>query len=289
MEIQDRKNLIYRGQSNSAWFLTTSLHRTKLITTTEDFLFYFRTLIPEIQEQVEAWDGTRRDLSNPIDMAQFLAFLQHNGFPTPLLDWTFSPYIAAYFALEGVDQFEPQSDEVAIYSFNQQLWSNYYKPNYNFDDPAQHVTLLRPTFRGNHKQMLQQGVFWFTNTQDPEAHIRINEKNGMHFLTKYTISVKERPVIMRDLELMGVTAIQLSPGIESVCKKAFESIKTRLTVGPSPAERNTTNDTALTTSMAKLSGAGREERNVEYITCPECNVKLNPKNLNKHLARNHAK
>jgi hypothetical protein len=288
-EIQDRKNRIYRGQSDSGWSLTTSIHRTKQITQFSDFLFYFDTLIPEVQEQVEAWDGSRRNLAEPNDMAEFMAFLQHNGFPTPLLDWTFSPYIAAYFAFEGVNQFEPQSDEVAIYGFDQALWSDTYKPNNSFDDPAQHVTLLKPNFKNNHKQMLQQGIFWFTNAQDPEGHIRANEKGGLYFLTKYTISVKERPVVMRDLELMGITAMQLTPSVESVCKKAFESVQTRLTVGATPSERQIKNVTALPKALAKLAAAGKEERNIEYIKCPECKVRLNPKNLNKHMANQHAK
>jgi hypothetical protein len=288
-EIQDRKNRIYRGQSNSEWSLTTSIHRTKQIAQFSDFLFYFNVLIPEVQEQVESWDGSRRDLTDPNDMAEFMAFLQHNGFPTPLLDWTFSPYIAAYFAFEGINQFEPQSDEIAIYGFEQALWSNTYKPNYNFDDSTQHVSLLRPNFKGNHKQMLQQGVFWFTNTLDPEQHIRANENEGLHFLTKYTISVKERPVVMRDLELMGITAMQLAPSVEAVCKKAFESIQTRLTVGSTPSELEAKSITALPKALAKLAAAGQEERNIEYSKCPECNVKLNPKNMNKHMANQHAK
>ncbi|EAZ97558.1 FRG domain-containing protein [Marinobacter sp. ELB17] len=236
-QVKEQKELIYRGQSNSAWHLTTSLHRTGKISNQNDFLAFFNQLIPEVQEQVEAWDGSRRDLTDSGKMAQFIAFLQHNGFPTPLLDWTFSPYIAAYFAFEGINHFCPQSDEVAVYVFDQNTWSSTYKQTYNFDEPAVHVTLLRPNFRGNHKQMLQQGIFWFTNCQNPEVHVRINEKEGRKFLTKYTFSVKERRHAMRDLELMGITAMQLSPGIESVCKKAYESVCSRFDVGKTPSEK----------------------------------------------------
>lgn len=283
-EVKDQSNFIYRGQSNESWLLKTSLHRTGKILTHDDLQVYFNNLVPEAQEKIEAWDGTKHDLSNSNDMAQFIAYLQHNGFPTPLLDWTFSPYIAAYFAFEGVNHFEPTSDHVAIYSFNQKLWAETYIQTYSYDEPKPHVTLLRPTYRGNHKQMLQQGIFWFTNSLEPELHVQAHEINDLKFLTKYLIPVSERQVVMKDLELMGVTAMQLVPGIESVCKSAFETICTRLAVGATPSEK-ASKETSL---MPFLSGLPTKPED-NLINCPECNVKLNPKNLNKHLRNHHDK
>jgi hypothetical protein len=42
----------------------------------------------------------------------YMAYLRHHGFPSPLLDWTKSPYVAAYFAFE-----RPVADEVAIFVY----------------------------------------------------------------------------------------------------------------------------------------------------------------------------
>jgi hypothetical protein len=45
---------------------------------------------------------------------EYLAHLRHNGFPSPLLDWSRSPYVAAYFAFSGA---VTATDAVAIYLY----------------------------------------------------------------------------------------------------------------------------------------------------------------------------
>ena len=135
--------------------------------------------------------------------------------------------------------------------------------------------------------MLQQGVFWFTNHNEPENHIRGHEKESGTFLVKYILSVKERGVVIRDLELMGITAMQLSPCVESVCEKAFNAISSRMDVGKTPGEKTHKDLFTPGNSLSILRDAGEEKRQVEYINCPECNVKLNPKNLKKHIRTQH--
>lgn len=235
-QTQNYRKYIYRGQSNSDWVLSTTIHRTGKITSHSDFLFYFKNILPFVQEPVETWDGSRRDISDPLQLASFLAFLQHHGFPTPLLDWTFSPYIAAYFAFEGVNHFSPQYETVAIYAFNQEEWLKAYKQIYDFEIENPHVTLLLPTYRGNPKQMLQQGTFIFTNQENIERHIQHNEKHPGQFLQKYEISVKERTKVIKELNAMNITAMQLAPSMESVCKKAYEEVCAGFEVGLSQIE-----------------------------------------------------
>jgi hypothetical protein len=215
---------IYRGQRDSRWTLTTTLHRTALVSTIQDIKTYADVVLPQVHEAIEAWVGRSWDLSNPLGMAEFVAFLQHNGFPTPLLDWTSSPYIAAYFAFESVNHFEPQTDEVAIYAFNQRAWTSSYRQVYDYADFTPHVSVLRPRLVGNHKLAVQQGCFTWSNVKDIEAHLRLNEKDDKKFLVKYTLDVRERPQVMRELSLMGISAIQLMPSVEAVCKKALEDL-----------------------------------------------------------------
>lgn len=225
--------MIYRGQRLTSWGLVSSLHRTALVRSISQLKNYADHMLPQVHDSLEAWVGRSWDLKNSLGLAEFLAFLQHNGFPTPLLDWTESPYVAAYFAFEGVNHFKPQTEDVAIFAFNQKAWVSTFKQNYDFADFTPHVSILRPRRVGNHKLVTQQGCFTVTNIPDVAEHIRLNEIGRRQFLTKYEFDVRERPKVIRELSLMGISAIQLMPSVEAVCKKALEDLIGLVPVEPS--------------------------------------------------------
>jgi len=216
--------MIYRGQRQTTWGLVSSVHRTALVRSISELKGYADFMLPQVHDAVEAWVGRSWDLKTAFGLAEFLAYLQHNGFPTPLLDWTESPYIAAYFAFEGVNHFKPQDEDVAVFAFNQRAWTSAFGQIYDIADFTPHVSVLRPRMVGNHKLALQQGCFTVTNVQDIERHILLNESDGNQFLTKYELDVCERPKVIRELSLMGVSAVQLMPSVEAVCKKAVEDL-----------------------------------------------------------------
>jgi hypothetical protein len=212
---------IYRGQRNSAWTLKSTLHRTEIFAETSKSKPYFDVLLPRVHEAMETWTGRSWDLVH--GLAEFLAFLQHNGFPTPLLDWTRSPYIAAYFAFESIRDLVPQQDQfVAIYKFAAREWHKRYVQHDNVQNLSPHVSLLAPRMLGNPKLALQQGCFTWSTVSDVEEFIKSSEEFPRQFLTKYEFPARERPCIMRELSSMGITAIQMMPSVESVCKKAWE-------------------------------------------------------------------
>jgi hypothetical protein len=111
----DRKiRLLFRGQSSSCWGLTTTLERA---TDEEITVARYSQILQEIVPEFESYTGTdwqfpdhdalhdelkseRPFVVNPPGYP-FWVYLRHVGFPSPLLDWTTSPFVAAYFALIG--------------------------------------------------------------------------------------------------------------------------------------------------------------------------------------------
>lgn len=117
----------FRGQSNSEWALETTLERR----TKSDFSVYeYYKIIRRIKPEIEIVTGLTWQIPNMNEIGNwaksygsfddilaydYLGHLRHNGFPSPLLDWTFSPYVAAYFAFSGADKCG--SERVAIFVF----------------------------------------------------------------------------------------------------------------------------------------------------------------------------
>jgi len=120
-------NVLFRGQADATWDLQTTLERrTRDDLSVETYLRTAYSISGDIEEltgvsweldSIEAnLDAIRngdhgitpRILSYP-----YLIYLRHHGFPSPLLDWSRSEYVAAYFALNP----EPSSDRAAVYVF----------------------------------------------------------------------------------------------------------------------------------------------------------------------------
>ncbi len=114
-DLESDGSFIYRGQRDASWGLVSTLHRTSLVKSIPNLKGYADFMLPQVHDALEAWVGRSWDLTAALGLAEFLAFLQHNGFPTPLLDWTASPYISAYFAFESVNHFASQTEKVAIF------------------------------------------------------------------------------------------------------------------------------------------------------------------------------
>ena len=98
---------LYRGQENAAWRITSSAYRRLLVGRPDVepgfladlFVGYLRQIIDEIQLR---YPSTYKDLS-PLEC---MAHLQHNKVATGLIDFTFSPLVALWFACDNQENTE---------------------------------------------------------------------------------------------------------------------------------------------------------------------------------------
>jgi len=92
-------NFIYRGQADSAWPLKSSLERVIGAGWSAEKAQKFEDYaLQQFRSKFHLYD---RENSHPVSKLAWLSVMQHYGVPTRLLDFTESPYIALYFALES--------------------------------------------------------------------------------------------------------------------------------------------------------------------------------------------
>ena len=90
-----RNNRVYRGMADCAWGLTPSLNRA----CPQDI-----TLEKMILRSFQKYGYT--DLQHCNSFWEIVAMGQQFGLPTRLLDWTYSPLVAAHFATEDVSAYD---------------------------------------------------------------------------------------------------------------------------------------------------------------------------------------
>lgn len=224
-------NWAFRGERNAKWELRTSLAR--YLTDYEvkpEFWPHQEARIVRIFKRKAGL--FLRDIPNDKDNFQWLALMQHHGAPTRLLDFTWSPYVAAFFALERATK------DAAVWALNPSLlWREW--PSRMPNLPLSECDLRRPSvyqrlylenrhsfvWQGepmimNQRLLTQNGTFIVPST----LHLSIEQilaryPHGGEAMVKFIFdSQRMRSAAMRSLYNMNITYSSLFPDLDGLAR-----------------------------------------------------------------------
>jgi hypothetical protein len=200
------KRYIFRGQARAEWPLTSSFDRVYSGRRAGSRDQIAKMLIAEFYEECARLFDWRYAIDDP----RVLAMAQHHGLPTRLLDWTFSPYVAAYFAFSSRLLTKTEGGNIAIWAGARE----------EIEDkaPAGQLQIISVQDHENNRLGNQAGVFTFlkTNDSDLQSYLESPAVDLGHTLAKLEITGSEYRFALRDLILMGIHHGTIFPGREGI-------------------------------------------------------------------------
>ena len=238
------ENWLFRGQQCSTWKLQTSLERA-----CEDY--YNRPLAeaPNIEKKLirefqRRYHNYRIGIADPVGI-EWISIMQHYGAPTRLLDWSYSIFIAAYFALEnpcltcenkladcaiwtikqewieekGVEIFKKEEKKDVRYLEVKENEEKFQEPFYEsfMNPPFIPCVLPVNAMKLNERSTIQKGVFLGVGDVTKSFEINLSQLEGFdkpENLKKLIIPHGLRLKSLKMLDTMNISRASLFPGLE---------------------------------------------------------------------------
>ncbi len=183
------------------------------------------------------------------DDFQWLALMQDHGAPTRLLDFTWSPYVAAFFALHKA------THEAAIWACNPFVLSNEKRAkkmdpeqqgNYRkyFLPGAHAIAWMGEPHAMNRRLIAQSGTFIVPGVLDqPIEKILQTYLNPSNTLVKFLLPVdKIRDKGMRELYRMNITQASLFPDLDGLARSLAYELEFHWAYDPRNMEERVSKD-----------------------------------------------
>lgn len=202
------KRFLFRGQGNADWSLRSTFDRSYSEKQAASRDTLAKDLIREFFDECERFSPWRYTIDDP----RVLAMAQHHGLPTRLLDWSFSPYVAAYFAFSWF-MFEKESGQpgdVAIWVLNRDEVAR--------KAPEGQLQIISVQDYENSRLGSQFGLFTYlkTNESNLEDYLTSPAVGLGYALRKLEIPRSEARQALQDLILMGIHHGTIFPGREGI-------------------------------------------------------------------------
>lgn len=233
--------VVYRGQANSEWALETTLER--FVGPNSTMLSYYgavSAILPYLQSFTgKTWSmPSREDLEAEVsDLDGFglrppaydvLVHLRHHGFPSPLLDWSRSPFVAAFFALRAIP---PAASRVAIFAYLE--FAGEGKVGTSSEAT---ITSLGPYVTTHPRHFLQQAEYTVCVSRprnDPvfASHEAVFERGRQtqDLIWKFTIPVTDAEKARRELRRYNISAHSLFGSEEALLETlADQELRSRI-------------------------------------------------------------
>lgn len=235
----DIPTLLYRGQGNEGYHLETSLERErKPSMRIGDYYRLMAKIKPEIETltgknwDVPEWeeDAFKSNGFSPITFS-YMIYLRHHEFPSPLLDWSYSPYIAAFFAFR-------KSHDVgkrAIYVFREFTK----RPTKSYWEGQPEIHVMRRDVRSHRRHFLQQSAYTlcYDDKLSFGSHEEVSKSGKSHqdILYKFLVPNSERNEVLRLLGKYNLNAFSLFQTVESLMETLWTKESVKQTVAGSIA------------------------------------------------------
>ncbi len=222
-------NCIYRGQANYDWLLRSSLDRLRLqfphrknIAGSVPEEFNSPPLSEEHHLSAFRYYLVGRRGPNPPTLTEdeVWALGQHHGLATPLLDWTFKPWVALFFAFDQdaiiIDGKHAQPEFRGVYMANSSLFAP------DRDGMLPEARIVSSEADSNSRLVSQAALFLkLPKGTDLESYVHrvcASENGPRPALTKFKIPNRERHGCLVALKAMNISYATLFPDIDGAAR-----------------------------------------------------------------------